>query len=107
MGVWRWRVHWAMEEDNDRKGVPRLLDLKALGAYLGRPHRSLERHLKKPPRGFPKPIRFGRLVFWSRDQIDSWLLGSSSDSERDAVDLPAPTNRSRGRPRKRVNRAQD
>ncbi len=81
---------------NDNQEAARLLDLQALGAYLGRPWRSLERQLQNPPPGFPRPIQFGRRVFWAREQVDFWLRGEL---------LIAPVvaqaqGRGRGRPRK-------
>jgi predicted DNA-binding transcriptional regulator AlpA len=76
--------------------APRLLDMHALGDYLGLPWRSLERQLKNPPLGFPLPVRLGRRIFWSRDQVDAWLRGVSG------TDLPlgSQTARGPGRPRK-------
>jgi predicted DNA-binding transcriptional regulator AlpA len=92
------------------KEAPRLLDMCALGAYLGRPWRSLERQLMNPPPGFPKPVRLGRRVFWSRDQVDAWLLGQPAPIAPEAEPLaaliaplrvvPKAVKRGRGRPPK-------
>lgn len=58
--------------------APRLLDLRALGDFLGISWRSLERQLLKPPPGFPQPRRLGRRVFWSRLEIENWLEGKNA-----------------------------
>jgi predicted DNA-binding transcriptional regulator AlpA len=85
--------------------LPQLLDLRALGAYLGRPWRTLERQLVSPPPGFPAAVRLGRRVFWPRVQIDAWLAGSPAlapHAEAPAIKYQPPSapKRPRGRPRK-------
>jgi predicted DNA-binding transcriptional regulator AlpA len=85
-------------EKEQSQAVQQLLDMQALGAYLGRPWRSLERQLQRPPEGFPPAIKLGRRVFWSRQRVDAWLRG-----EVPAADFPPPPpepKRGRGRPPK-------
>jgi len=101
--VRRWAVRTAMA-DIVSPQLPQLLDLRALGAYLGRPWRTLERQLLTPPPGFPSPVRFGRLLFWPRAQIDAWLHGVpptlKQTEESAAMPVPLAPKRARGRPRK-------
>jgi predicted DNA-binding transcriptional regulator AlpA len=103
MGAWRWTVQLQMKDFKELPNVESLLDVRGLGAYLGRPWRSLERQLRNPPKGFPPPIRLGRLVFWCRPQVDAWLRGETPGND---LEVTQPIQRrGRGRPLKQPVRA--
>jgi predicted DNA-binding transcriptional regulator AlpA len=96
-----------MQEEHSQHNTPRLLDIKELGQYLGRPYRTLERTLfsKSAPAGFPPHIRFGRRIFWSKAQIDAWLEGKPVTPQHpyntpEPQELVGPQKKPRGRPRK-------
>lgn len=94
-----------MEKEQSPQAAQQLLDMQALGAYLGRPWRSLERQLQRPPEGFPPAIKLGRRVFWSRQRVDAWLRGDAPSNNQEVVE-PLPTaKRSRGRPPKQSKEA--
>lgn len=62
---------------------------------------------KPAPRGFPQPIKVGRILRYRRADIERWIAGlgvtapvTPGTTESDLTsDLPRPKRRARGRPR--------
>lgn len=103
--------------------IPLLLSPEDLASFLG-VNKGVIYHwcggTKKPPIGFPPPIKIGRLLRWRKEDVLLWTealaaasngKNSRSNKEGDASqktihkvplsnELTAPPTRKRGRPRK-------
>lgn len=87
--------------------LPLLLDTELLSKLTGFAPQTLRHwatHTRKPPPGWPEPIRVGRNVRYRTDEIIRWINGGDRTSEIDPhlATVTVEQKRGRGRPRKAV-----
>lgn len=103
-GHWVWRRQTVTQSVSEQ---PKLLDIYALADLLGLSHSSLRRWAKSPPPGFPAEIRFGKRLYWSRVQVEVWLVDVGKSAPQPVTE-PAeqqPVERARIRLPKRPRKA--